>query len=442
MRADRALWGLLGGVLVACSGDKPTETTPPDTTPLDVEAIVSPTMPTVVTVRWRTADPAVGHVTFGEGALDRRTLQTPEGTDHEVQLVALAPQADISYQVISGDEVSDEAVVTTGDLPVAAPEINVSGDGQDHFTVLALLDDFAHPVVIDPQGRIVWMYDDTRPGQVFRAKLALDGSGLIYSSTLESGLPSPNSVLVRVSWEGEETEVINVPELSHDFVELADGTLVTLASDWRDEVEGNKLVAVAPDGTTSDLWSAFDCLDPQANPSRDPTRPDWTHTNALDYLPDEDAFIVGMRNLNTLLHVDRATGACRWGFGGSGGDVDVSGATFIHQHQFHRFDDRLLVFDNDGAVGSVSRVLEFSFDEAAGTASLLNEFRADPPLYSFILGDAQRLPGGDTQIVWAVPGIIDRLRPDGTQRWRAELPGFVLGFSETHLDPGRPGATE
>lgn len=441
MRTD-PLRILLGGLLLAaCSGDD-APVAPPDTTPLDVEAVVSPTMPTVVTVRWRTADPSVGYVTFGEGALDRYTLETPEGTEHEAKLVALAPLTDISYQVVSGEELSDEAIVTTGDLPVPAPEIVVSGEGQDRFTVLTLLDDYAHPVVIDPQGRIVWVHDDTRPGQVFRARLSVDGSGLVYSSTLEAGLPSDDSVLVRVSWEGEETQVLNVPKLSHDFAELPDGTLVTLASDWRGGVEGNKLVAVSPDGTTSDLWSAFDCLDPATHPSRDPTRDDWTHTNALDYLPEEDAFIVGMRNLNTLVYVERATGACRWGLGGSGGDVAVSGGSFIHQHQFHRFDDRLLVFDNDGAVGSVSRVLEFSFDEAAKTATVIGEFRTDPPVYSFILGDAYRHPNGDTQITWATAGLIDRLRPDGTRRWRAELPGYVLSFSETYVDPGRPGSLE
>lgn len=435
---------LLAG-LFACSGSDKTSTivTDPglDTTPLDVEAFVSRTMPTVVTVRWRTADPSVGHVTFGEGALQRTTRQTAEGTEHEVQLVALAPETDISYQIVSGESLSEEAIVTTGVLPVTVPDFTVEGDGQDHFTVLALLDDLARPVVLDPQGRVVWMYNDTRPGQVFRAKLSLDGSGLVYSSTLEQGLPSEDSVIVRVSWEGEETAVWNVPELSHDFVELPDGTLVTVASDWRGEVEGNKLVSIAADGTTTDLWSAWDCIDPETNPSRDPTRPDWTHSNALDYDLESDAFLIGFRNLNTILHVDRATGACDWGLGGSGGDVEITGSKFIHQHQFHKLDGKMLVFDNDGAFGS-SRVLEYDFDEAAGTAVVIDEFRADPPLYSFILGDVHRLPDGDTQIIWATEGTIDRLQPDGTRHWRATFPGFVLGFSEMHVEPGRPGALE
>ena len=422
---------------VACGGDG---TDPAAVAPTDVVATVSDAMPTVVTVTWRTADPASGYVRFGsDGSADRQTLATAVGTDHQAMLVALAPESDVVLTVVSEGVESDPITVTTGAVPGDPPIPTVEGAGQDRFVVLPMLaDDIAHPTVFDPQGRVVWYHTDTRDLQVFRSRVSVDGSGIVYASTVRNGLPAEDSKIVRVSWEGTETSVIDVPNLTHDFVELPDGTIVSLAAESRDGVEGNKLIAIAEDGTTTDVWSAWDCFDPVAHPSTDPVRDDWTHANALDYDPVRDAFYVSLRNLGTIAHVDRTTGQCDWAFGGSGGDVDVTGATFVHQHQFHRIDGGLLVFDNDGATGFQSRVVEFSFDDQAKTASLIREIYADPTLYSFILGDVQRLDDGDTHVVWSTAGIVDRYGADGTRRWRMSVPDLLFGFSQTLADPGRP----
>ncbi|MFT5459695.1 MAG: hypothetical protein ACI9K2_006210 [Myxococcota bacterium] len=461
---------LLVALLVACGGDKgdadsgtpagttPTGTTAPGTTPAGtpagtptgtsgaetvlpegVVAAVAPAMGTVITVSWTTPVETSGYVEFGvDGALDRATMETAAGLSHEVHLVGLPPETEVSYRVVVDSNPVDTETVTTGTLP-GAPVLTVEGTGNDRFLALPLVrDDVSTATIVDPQGRVVWQYTDTRGLAVYRVHVKNDGSGIVYSATLVAGAPNEASVFVHVPWDGSSETEVPVEFLAHDFLEMDDGSLVSLAHEWRDELEGNKLISVAPDGTVTDLWSAWDCFDPALHPSIDPSK-GWTHTNALNYDPVADVFMVSVRNLQSIVAVDRATGTCPWTIGGSAGDVEITGGLFLHQHQFAKTDGGLLVFDNDGAPGFESRVLEYTFDEVGKTADVARAIHADPPLKSFILGDVHRFDDGDTLVVWSVPGTVDRIAPDDTRTWRiVAAPGTVLGFTEALVDPANP----
>jgi hypothetical protein len=417
-----------------------------DVLPVEVVAEVSDTMGTVLTVRWSTRDPATGYVEFGlDGVMSRSTaVQDTAALSHQVQLVGLPETSVVSYRVVSAGMAGEAATseifeVSTGTLPLVPPSIDVAGEGHEGFLVLPVLGvENTHLVVVDAEGRVVWIYEDTHALSVYRARVAQDGRGIVYTATLKSGGPHEGSSILRIPWDGSGEEVIDAPFLAHDFVELADGTVVSLAYAFQEDVEGNKLVSVAPDGTMTDLWSTWDCFDPSVNLSVDPAH-GWTHANALDYDPVSDAFLVGLRNLGTIVHVDRATGSCTWSFGGAAGSVAIDGPSFLHQHQFHWTDGGFLVFDNDGAPGNTSRVLEYTFDAVNGTAEHVRTLTADPPIYSFILGDVHAMAGGDRLVVWAVAGLVDRIAPDDSHPWRMSFePGTVLGFAEWIADPGKP----
>jgi hypothetical protein len=416
--------------LLGCREEEPNEVS-------EVVATVSERVPTVVTVTWRTEQPTVGWVEFGpEGEEVRQTPREPEPrTEHEVVLVGLPPETSVQFTVRGDDADGEPQGVTTGALADELPVLSVTGEPDElwrSFPVLSASTDDVLLVLLDPQGRIVWSWKDTRGGSVFRSQILHDGSGIVYSSTLREAEPSEESALVKVRWDGTE-EVLPVPWLAHDFVELPDGTLVSLTYVTVDGVQGNALVSVSPDGQLTPGWSTFDCFDPVSNPGDDPEH-GWTHANALDYDEETDSFLVGMRNLGTIAEVDRATGSCGAAYGGTGGNVELQGATFYHQHQFERTGELLLVFDNDGAPGNESRVLEYALD----TGELVRTFRADPPLYSFILGDVSRQADGDTLVTWSVAGLMDRLAPDGTRELRiaAETPA-IFGFTQIVADPYR-----
>ncbi len=435
MFRERAL--VMVALLVACS-DGNDDGPPGGSGVRDLTAAPLAGMPTVLEVTWTTDDPTAGRVVFGlGGATDRATPEQPEDTEHRALLVGLPQDELVTLQVEAGDLASDVLEVATGALDGPLPPLTVTGGGNDHFSTLVLMaEDRARIVLLDPEGRITWSHVDTRGLSVFKARVAHDGKGIVYLSSIVRGGPSPDSVLVRVDWDGSERSVIPVPDLAHDFVELADGTLVALAYETRGEVLGNALIEIPPGGSPRSIWSSWDCFDPVVHESDDPPQ-GWTHTNALDYDPATDSFLVGMRNLNGITSVDRATGTCAWTLGGIAGDVAISGEPrFRHQHQFERTEDGLIVFDNDGAPGQVSRVLEFSLDPGAKTATVLGQLEADPPLFSFILGDVHRVENGDTLVVWSAASTMDRLDPSGARTFRVETPpGVLLGFAQWLRDP-------
>ncbi|MEQ1501006.1 MAG: aryl-sulfate sulfotransferase [Myxococcota bacterium] len=399
--------------------------------PEDLTVTVSPTMPTVIHVDWTTAEPVSAQVRFAGFT----TPADPSSTAHHHTLVGVGPDTEVGWEILTDGTVVEAGTIRTGSLPDRPVAVATGETTRLHLTAL-LGETSARIVLLDRAGSIVWDHVDTRGLSVFRARAVPDG--VWYASVLVNGGPSPDSVLVHVNWDGEEDRVIAVPDLAHDFVVLPDGRLGALAYDTVDDVLGNKIVEVDPEtGVAVDRWSAWDCFDPVANPSDDPTR-GWTHTNALDYDPVADAYLVGMRNLHTIARVDRATGACPWAFGGTGGDVAVDGELFVHQHQFEQIDGGLLVFDNDGAPGDESRVLEYTFDPDAHTGALVETYRAEPPLYSFILGDVHRLPDGGTTIGWSVPGVFEERDRSGEVRARFDYDAGLLGFVEPLLDAYRP----
>ncbi len=434
-----------------------------DLKPQQIEATVSETMGTVVEVTWTTNEPTSGFVEFGERRRDlsRRTAVESEPTrQHSATLVGLPPSEEVHFRVVTAEgdrEIKSGRVsVTTGALEGFAPELELEGEPADHFLVVPILgrrdSNLAHPVIIDPWGRIVWTTTDTRDAQVYRAQLSRDGSGITYSATVVRGSPVRDSALVRVSWDGEVIVTHDVPFLAHDFVELDDGTLVTLASECRDAngkpvplddggcpqaIEGNALLAVSPDGTVETLWTTWDCLDPETHPSDATDRDNWTHTNALDFDEASGTYLVSLRNLNTILSVDVETRSCAWGLGGVAGTLDLQGPRFRRQHQLDWVGDRLLVFDNQGAGGQESRVLEYTFDPPS-EAVAVREFKSDPPLYTLVLGDVFRMGDGTTRVLWGNTGITELFDAEGSVRSRLEVPDMILGFSQVVVDPGRP----
>jgi hypothetical protein len=417
-------------VAVACESDDPGLARVED-----VVVELSPTMPTVVHVRWSTEGAVSSHIEFGElGVFDRRT---PDGPAHPYQsatLVGLPQDTKINFRIVSGDVVDIDRTVTTGTLP-DAPVVAVLGQPQNAWIVVPVESGGTNRVVLlDPAGRVTWDHVDTRDLALFRALVRHDGDGIVFVSSIQAGLPSPDSALVYVSWDGVEEQEIAVPDLAHDFIEQEDGTLVALAYETRDSLLGNQLLEVTPSGNVTQLWSTWDCYDPAVDIGDDPQQ-GWTHANALD--ADDGGFLVGLRNFNAIVHVDPSTRTCPWALGGIVSTLDVTGQRFEHQHQFARTDHGVLVFDNSGAPGLESRVLEYDIDDAAGTATSGREIHDDPPSFTFVLGDVHRFQDGDTLVVWSGVGAIDRVTSDDAIPWHAELVGGGL-FGFVHVFDEEP----
>jgi hypothetical protein len=417
-------------LLIGCPESDDDDSSPAGDAILDIDVELVGSMPTLARVTWTTRDEVASEVRFGEG--NDRILVTPldaPAFEHSALLIGLPQSATASLQVVAGDDESDVLTFETGELDDVFPGFVLDGDPQEHFMLTPLYapEGADGPVILDGLGRIVWQHSDSRGLYVTRVRVARDGSGLIYNSSDLNGHDDETQELVWVSWEGEEVRTEEVFLMGHDFVEKADGTIVTVAFEPREDIVGTKLVEIALDGTQTDTWSSWDCFDPEVH-THDEMTMGWTFANAMDYDEAADVYTLSFRNFKSIISVDGATGTCDWVFGDVAGTIDITGDTFEHQHQFERTEDTLLVFDNDGQP-SRSRVIEYEFDPAAGTASEVWSYSFDS--WNVVLGDVHRLDGGDTLAVWGMHGKVDRITPAGdvVSHLETDTTGTVIGFT-------------
>jgi hypothetical protein len=132
------------------------------------------------------------------------------------------------------------------------------------------------------------------------------------------------------------------------------------------------------------------------------------HANSIHYMQSDDSYTLGDRNPNAFLKVSRA-GAVLWQFGGSctGAHAPkcVPGEWKInHGHQLLDDGSGTFLFFNNAASGA-STAFEYKLTET-GTFTATKTWSYSPGTSSNVLGDIQRLPGGNTLISFSVAGVI------------------------------------
>lgn len=403
---------------------------------ITAEVVPSADIATVATLVWSSPEAFAGVVRYGTA---ERTFEVPfdsSDTEHETLLLGVPSAAEVTWSVLDDqDTVVGTGTYTTGSLPSELPSLTVTGSGHDQFMLTPLIGATTAAIVLSPEGHIVWYHLDARGLDVYRVRLATDGSGIVYNAATVSGDPAEDSSLVTVSWDGSTSTEVAVPLLSHDFVQLPDGGVGAIGVKFGlgaegDEVRGDRIVEIGVDGSQTDIWQSWDCFDPTEF-TGDDLELGWTFANALDYAPETDSYHLGLRNFSSIVEVDR-TGVCGDVIGGRQpglSDYTFDGGRFRHQHQFEIQGNRLLVFDNDGAEDGTSRAIEYELDRAAKTATQVWDYTPDPKIYSFVLGDVSRLEDGDTFVAWSVNGQLDRVAADGTREWGVNTPvGYAFGF--------------
>lgn len=98
---------------------------------------------------------------------------------------------------------------------------------------------------------------------------------------------------------------------------------------------------------------------------------------------------------------------------------------FSHQHGIRRLaNGNIILFDNGNLhVPSASRAVEYKLDEQTKVAELVWEYRRLPPLFSHILGFAQRLTNGNTLICYGAAQRVIEVDRWGTEHWELAVYG-------------------
>jgi hypothetical protein len=375
-----------------------------------------------------------------DGRAFRAPVDLAAGSPYRTALLGMAPVTDYTVRTVlewdGEEEASDGQTVTTGQIPAELPDIVLGVDGghTEDFLVTSVLVMPAAPLILDRDGRIVWWYLPEGVEGVGRATLSRARDAMLFNDLNLGG--DEDVGLHRVSLDGARETVTPLPFAHHDFVELPDGGIAYLAHDPEvvdgQEVSGDALRERRPDGDIVEIWNAWSGGLPY-EPSDLLPAGDWPHANALDYLEDEDAFLVSFLAWDAILRIDRGSGQVDWVLGSDLGDFTLPNGDpdiFENTHQMEMLDDSLLVFVNGDVQGGTSRAIELALDEDAGVATPVWEHWPEPTVQCLTLGDVHRYPTGNTLITWSFAGMIDEVGPGGDVLWSLSTTlGGALGYT-------------
>lgn len=360
-----------------------------------------------------------------EGGDVVETGRTAAGTAHELTVVGM--RADTGYTVQAVAYVGGRAVTgpsqvfETGSLPSGFPafEVEVIDEAavSDGVTMLGFgMGGGIAYFGVDGEGEVVWYYAESEIAQDRTIEQLEDGSFLI--ATPEA---------YRIITAGGETVATYDPagnvRLHHDAQLLPNGNLLALRQRTTSvnvpslggtvQVTGDIIVELGQDGDVVWQWDAFDHLDATRFPGelsrqgRGGTY-DWTHTNALVYLEDEDAILASLRHQSWIIKIDRASGEVLWRLG-EGGDFELTeGLWFYNQHAPEvQSDGSLLIYDNGNerdVASPYSRAVVYALDYDAMEVAQTWEYVHDT--FTSFLGDANRLPNGNVLV--CAGGVMGR----------------------------------
>jgi hypothetical protein len=255
---------------------------------------------------------------------------------------------------------------------------------------------------------------------------------------------------------------VSVANFHHEILPLPNGHWIVLTNvkvPYTDlpgypgttQVLGDIVIDLDPTWNPVWVWSSFDHLDISRHPFQ---FPDWTHSNALAYLPDGN-LLLSVRHQNWLLKLDYENGAGNgdilWRLGHQGDFSLVQGDPkqwFFAQHfpslvasngsqltlaVLDNGDDRVL--DGGGTCNPYfnpdpcySRATIFDLDQDAKSANLTWHY--DPGVYSFWGGSISQLANQDVEFDMTDPLDTDSSRvmeiaPGESQEivWQLDITG-------------------
>ncbi|MFH1530055.1 MAG: aryl-sulfate sulfotransferase [Pseudomonadota bacterium] len=397
--------------------------------------IAHPANPLAAYVEWKTNVPA--STTLGvDCGPDHRVEITTSGSRevHRVFAMGLFDGAECVFTATSvgSDDSSDEALgsFTAGPLPEDLPipellfgALDVVQPGWTLFNLTNTFDNIPlHVVLVDSKGRYRWVHRRSGPYPGLDTDVRFTDQGISIGGTTHQDTPSIIDWEGHILWDGDFFN-------HHDFGPSPGKTGRFLAFTGEKDACGwgfNSQVVVEHDlETKKNVWEWRLCehwTPPQIIQ-------DWSHLNTIDVFPGGDALLLSSRSQNTLFKVSYPGGELLWGLGEQGDFAYDPGMTFYHQHTPTLTPDgTILMFDNGlHDEREWSRALEISYDPQTKTAQKVWEFRPDPDIYAPVWGDADRLPNGNTLVVFGLwnpqehTHLIE-VAPDADDLWHLRFP--------------------
>jgi len=161
---------------------------------------------------------------------------------------------------------------------------------------------------------------------------------------------------------------------------------------------------------------------------------DWTHFNTVVYREEEQAVYVNSRHLDRLIKIDHPSGEILWSMGRGG---DFGEGLFSHSHDPQLLENgNIVMYDNGNHKEPIeySRAIEIAYDAVQGWAEVVWEWPNSPMFFDPTMGDANRLPNGNTLITSSWHGRIYEVTPSCEIAWEMYLkPEYEIGEQSIYL---------
>lgn len=391
--------------------------------PPEVAAVLQDTdVGNVVVVEWDSEEAVAGSVSAGEGN------RTPAvvATHHRHTIWGLPAGEDVTLTVEQEGVAVAETVVSTEPPPGGVPRVTLEYGGWDGFVTIGfsrIEGESSGSVVVDGQGRVVAWALASLPNTTASV---WDGTAVWYNIVNVPGQ------LCRVPLDGGEMDVIEVPDMHHEFAlvgadVVAGGGVGVLRTVLREvdgeNIFGDQLLLLGFDGSERVVWDAFDTEVPERHEGWDTVSGggDWTHANGLSYDAARGTWLVSLYWLRRVLEVDGETGQVLRRLDGA-----LSVDEFGPQHAVEPTANGVLLFDNQKLNGD-SRVAELDWD-----GNLAWEWEPDPSVTTLVLGDVDRLPDGRTLTAWGTDRAVIGLDASGQEAFRVRIEDdFVVGQADS-----------
>ena len=428
------LWLL--SLVLGCPAPPGTHTTATDSAqdtaapaPSAVTAAVDPEIASLVWVAWTQPADAGTQEAVVEWSLPGEAVQTtPPRTaaPGPQQLVVLGVpfEATAAWRLLlDGAEVAS-GTVTTGAPPLGVPRAVLLGAGdaagQDpalrYLLTSVSSSGYRWPtwtVIVDRQGRLVWARQTPDYFVTMHPRIAADGRSLLIDENSFWGAfdVGAASVVQRLTLDGTVAETIALPGLHHAYTQLPDGTMVWGAA--RDGGETEVLMARAPDGTLTEVWScaAFFAALGEARPCG---------SNTVSWHAAGDTILYSLYSVETVVEVDwRAGTALRW-FGHLPGAWAFAEAetAFWWQHGAQYTPEGTLLVSARTAPGVDETVVrEYALDEATQTLQQIWSFGEGEGVYGAKMGEPWRLPSGNILHNYGSTPRVREATADGGVVW-------------------------
>jgi hypothetical protein len=409
-----------------------------------VEKSVSKAIGTVGIVDWTTDLPGLtkADVVFTLDDAMADELNTGDtapavltGSPYRTLLLGLKPQRNYTFHIVAsaGATVctSPDYTLTTGSVGAGLPELErevpLAAERARGFLITSTgISGFGgggggggDPMafILDADGDVVWWA--AAPASCSRARMSYEGTDMWM---LELNVDNQGGEMARVSMDGLDVEgnVQGLAETHHDFTVLPGG--IVAAPSW---VSGGNdppsdLIERSPDGTIDVVFTIDETIY-QSNTY---------HANGISYIPADDSYTISDRNPNLFVKVNRQ-GQLLWQFGGSCNNAPApkcAGGDWQVNHGHHLLPNGNLVFFNNGAGGGDSAVLEYSLMETADSLVAMPVWDYTSNVNSMVLGDAQRLPNGNTLVTYSASGVIHEVNPE--RQLVQSFTSNAFGYSE------------